>query len=148
MSERVGVWSWQDAIRQADIPPGTKLLCLTLSLYMSSVGRGAWPSAAQLSKDSGMKQTALTEHTRRATIAGLLRVTRRRYPDGTLAGYTYHPCFPAHMRLSQVPADGGIVVDKRRQSRNPGVESSQSRNPGHKNCPSRGTRKRVDLSRE
>jgi len=108
--ERVGVWSWQDAIRQAEVPTLTKTLCWALSLYMSSTGRGAWPSIETLMQDTGMQRRAVSYHITRARKAGLLHTSRPRRPDGTLGQYTYYPSFPDTMQLSREPADCGLIV--------------------------------------
>lgn len=99
MSDRVPVWSWQDAIRQAPVPPGTKLLCFVIATYLSDAGRYAWPSMAALIRDTRMSQSAITTHLKNAVAAGLLLARRQRRPDGTLGGYTYQPCFPDTMEL-------------------------------------------------
>jgi hypothetical protein len=110
VSERVGVWSWQDAIRQANVPPGTKLLCLTISLYVSSVGRGAWPSVDALVADTGMKHRAIAAHLKHAQKAGLLAMSRARRLDGTLGHYTYFPRFPDDAGLPSEPSSVGVEL--------------------------------------
>jgi hypothetical protein len=116
VNERVGIWSWQDAIRQAAVPTGTKALCWALSLYMSAVGRGAWPTVETLMSDTGMKRRAIAGHLKRARKAGLLVATRERRLDGTLGYYTYRPRFPDTVELSPDPAWCGVELSPRADS--------------------------------
>lgn len=150
MSERVGVWSWQDAIRLANVPPGTKLLCLTLSLYMSSVGRGAWPTVETLVSDTGMKHRAIATHLQRARKAGLLIAKRDRFSDGTLGHYTYFPRFPGEVELSREAAECGVTVGRK----SPSAKSADGRHNGKhhpqnlrdkRTAQGRGTRKGISL---
>jgi len=96
------VWSWRDAIRQSGLHPNTRLVLLTLSIYMNELGRGAFPSYQTLAEDTGLNKRTVMRHIELATEAGFLEKTRglrenksytsnrytAKYPEGVVTRVT------------------------------------------------------------
>lgn len=131
MSTKIPVWTWRDAIRKAAVPPATKLLCYTLSLYMTDVGRGCWPSVKALMADTGMSNTSIATHLQNAVAAELLAVSRSKGNDGRLQHYVYHPRFPTCTELPSGGEEGDGLQVKNLHEDSPGEKSSPG--PGEKN---------------
>jgi hypothetical protein len=58
----VKVWSWRQAIKDSDLKSTTKLVLLTLSVYMNDCGNGCYPSVEQLVKDTSLSKRAVIVH--------------------------------------------------------------------------------------
>jgi len=95
------VWSWRDAVRKAKIAPLTKLVCYTLSNYLSDVGEGCFPSIKTLEADTGLSNRSLATHLEKASEAGLLEI-RRKARNGRCN--VYLPKFPEDAKLAEQPA--------------------------------------------
>lgn len=65
--QRVGKWAWEHAIRDSDLVPHARLLCLTLSTYMDVDGSNAFPSVDTIATSMGLSKAAA--HRAKATAA-------------------------------------------------------------------------------
>lgn len=101
---RIPVWSWRDAIRQAPIPPLTKLVCYSLANYLSDAGEGCYPSIERLMDDTGLSNKSLSTHLANAVEAGLVHIERDARSGGRLGRNRYLPQFPASCDLARTPA--------------------------------------------
>lgn len=96
---RQPVWTWRDAVRQADIPPLTKLVCWALANYITDLGEGCFPSVEALMRDTGLSNRSVSTHTANAVAAGLLEIDKRAAPGGKFTLNVYMPRFPDHCDL-------------------------------------------------
>ena len=105
------VWSWRDAIRQTDVPPLTKLVCMMIACYLSDAGKGWRITVEELMRDTGMGNKAVARHLANAQRAGLLAIVRHHDGKGYRTATEYQPRFPYGAELSQQPAElGGLSV--------------------------------------
>lgn len=70
-------WSWRHAVTKSDLPPTTRHVLLTLSVFMDETGRGCYPSIDDLVAASGLSKRAVLTHLEKACAAGW--VTRRQH---------------------------------------------------------------------
>ena len=101
---RIPPWTWRDAIRQADVPPLTKLVCYSIGNYLSDVGAGCFPGIEQLMADSGLSNRSMATHLQNAVDAGLIAIEKRRSLDGRHLRNHYLPKFPDAAELPRHPA--------------------------------------------
>lgn len=101
---KMPVWTWRDAIRQASVPPLTKLVLYSIANYLSDVGAGCFPGGECLVADSGMSQRSVTTHLQIAADAGLLVIEKRRSQGGQHLRNHYLPKFPDVAELARRPA--------------------------------------------
>lgn len=87
-------WSWRQAIVKSDLPSTTKLVLLTISIYMNEVGGGAYPSTKTLADDTSLSQRAVCEHLGRATEAGWLIVSQKGMEGQGWARNSYEAAWP------------------------------------------------------
>lgn len=101
---QIPVWTWRDAVRQAAVPPLTKLVCYSIANYLADVGQGCFPSIKTLIADTGLSNRSLATHIRTAVDAGLLIVERKTGRDGRYQLTHYLPRFPDNATLARRPA--------------------------------------------
>jgi DNA-binding transcriptional ArsR family regulator len=65
------------AIREADLPSGTKATCWAIATYADNKTGKAWPSLRELASATGLSQDTVSKHTIRAEAAGYLHKQRR-----------------------------------------------------------------------
>lgn len=105
-AKQIPVWTWRDAIRQAGVPPLTKLVCYSIANYLSDCGRGCFPSIATLMADTGLSNRSLATHIQSAVEFGLLEPPERQIGEnGRFRGTVYRPRFPAQCVLPKGAAD-------------------------------------------
>ncbi len=99
------VFTWQDAVLDAKLPAGTKLVLLALSTYMNGRGNtSAWPSQKTIAADTSLSKRSIITHIENAVAAGFL-VKKKRHLEGSLwDANEYFATFPAGVKLLH-PAD-------------------------------------------
>jgi Helix-turn-helix domain len=96
MSERqTPVWTWRSAIREADVPSLTKLVCLVIADYLNDASDRCWPSVKRLMHETGLSNRSMSTHLQNAVEAGLLAMERRVGKNGRFEGTVYRPRIPA-----------------------------------------------------
>lgn len=103
-ARKTPVWTWRDAVRQADVPPLTKLVCYSIANYLTDLGRGCFPGVETLIADTGLSNRSVATHVQHAVDAGLLVVERRRAGNGQVLLTHYLPRFPDNAELARDPA--------------------------------------------
>lgn len=101
---QIPVWTWRDAVRQAAVPPLTKLVCYSIANYLSDVGQGCFPSVRTLMADTGLSNRSISTHLANAVEAGLLVIERRLGRDGRRQLTHYLPRFPDNAVLARTAA--------------------------------------------
>lgn len=87
-------YTWQKAIADAQCEPLTKLLCYTISNYLSPGGDYAYPSIQTLCDATGLKKTAVLVHIKKAVASGLLVKEARQNSRGGDTSNAYFPNMP------------------------------------------------------
>lgn len=100
----IPVWTWRDAIRQAQIAPLTKLVCYTIANYLSDAGKGYSIDVASIIDESGLSNRSVATHIQLAIDAGLLHVERQKDDGGRYRWSHYRPQFPGECELAREPA--------------------------------------------
>lgn len=101
----IPVWTWRDAIRQADIAPLTKLVCYTIANHLSDAGKGYAIDVGSIIAESGLSNRSVATHIQLASDAGLLHVERQKDDSGRYRWSHYRPRFPSECELAREPAD-------------------------------------------
>ena len=72
------LFDWMRATMKSDLPSGTKHVLLALGIRMNPRSAGAaWPSQAQLARDTGMSERTVRDHVAEAVREGWLEKERR-----------------------------------------------------------------------
>lgn len=71
------VLTWRAAICKSDLPPTTRHVALTVSLYMSELGDSAYPGAARLVNDTGLSERTIRDHLAALVEAGWLELVHK-----------------------------------------------------------------------
>jgi hypothetical protein len=71
------LFTWRSAVCESGLPPTTRHVALTLSLYMNERGGSAFPGASRLSHDTGLHEDSVRKHLLSLVHAGWLRQTHR-----------------------------------------------------------------------
>lgn len=66
-------WSWRHGIAKSGLPPTTRHLLLTMSLFMNECGEGCYPSIEDLMDATGLSKNAVLKHICVAVDNGWLR---------------------------------------------------------------------------
>ena len=69
--------TWRQAVAKSSLPPTSRLVALTLSLYMNEMGGSAFPGAALLAENTGLSVKAVRGHLRGLVDAGWLVLVER-----------------------------------------------------------------------
>ena len=85
------VIAWRDAVRDALLPPTTKLIAMILSTHMNGDGGSCYPGTKSLMAETGLKRTAVYEHLAELEREGWLRSEKRSGRGGPRA---YEGTFP------------------------------------------------------
>ena len=108
------VWSWRDAVTQADLEPNTKYILLVLSLYMDERGGSCYPTIDTLVKDSSLARGTVIKHLNLAEEAGFILRRRHGFKGQEWANNEYAAAYPAHAALIK-PDDtaekGGSTIE-------------------------------------
>lgn len=65
-------WSWRQAVAESTLPSTTKHVLLTLSLFVSDVGEGVFPSVSTLVRLTSLARNTVREHLRLGQERGWL----------------------------------------------------------------------------
>ena len=76
--ERKTLSRWQRAILNSNLPPTTRHVLLTISIYLNPNGEGAWPSVRRLADDTGRSKTTVSKHILIAESRGYLKIHQDR----------------------------------------------------------------------
>jgi hypothetical protein len=87
-------YTWRAAIIKSKLPPTTRHVLLTLSLYINEVGESAYPSIETLAVDTGLTERAVGAHLRQARDAGWLTVAKHGFRGQRWANNEYFPQLP------------------------------------------------------
>ena len=116
MTDGVGRFAWERALRGVEGPTGVRLLVLlTLGTYMNSDGTNAAVSQATLAAATGQADRTVRQHLAAAVEEGWLERTRRghRRGDGTPVTSVYRASLPARIRqLSEESTGTGSPVEE------------------------------------
>jgi hypothetical protein len=118
-------FSWQHAIRKAQLEPTTKLVLYTIATYMAADGTGCYPSYATIADGTGLGRSTVIAHVNKAIDAGFLTKATRRDDDGEHTSNLYQAVMPGGSPLAgpPSPAAGPRVV----QQRDPKYPSEQTK---------------------
>lgn len=143
-SKLLPLLTWRSAICDSGLPPTTRHVALTLSLYMNERGSSAYPGAVQLSEDTGLSESTVREHLKRLVDDEWLTLVER----GGLKGHrrtanVYQAHQPARFDPAPrtPPGAGGVTaVDPRPDPSSPTPPGADAtpRPPGGVTPPSPG----------
>ena len=77
MTKLLPVLTWRKAITLSGLPPTTRLVALTVSLYMNEMGGSAFPGASRLVSDTGLSDRAVRGHLKLLVDTGWLALVER-----------------------------------------------------------------------
>lgn len=92
MSSRA--WTWRQAITKSDLPPTTRHVLLTLSLYMNDVGGGCYPTTKQLEEATGLSERAVITHLQLARERGWLIAKEHGFKGQKWKNHEYEATWP------------------------------------------------------
>lgn len=96
-------WTWEKAVCQSDLKPTTKHVLLTLATYAGRQGEAVFPSVMQLVADTGLGESTVREHLKKAKASGWLETQPRHDGSGRQTSNLYHLAVPA----GEGPGAGG-----------------------------------------
>jgi len=112
----IKIWSWRQAIIEADLKPTTKHLLLTLSVYMNEVGQSCYPNIETICKATGLSNRAVLNHIEFAKDAGFLIVNKHGFKGQKWARNEYSAKYPNNFDL-QKGSELGAVLDTKGSER-------------------------------
>ena len=65
--------TWRFAICNSDLPPTTRHVLLTLSLYMNEMGESHFPTTTKLAMDTGLSKHSVITHLAKAEKCGWIK---------------------------------------------------------------------------
>lgn len=77
MTKILPVLSWRKAVTMSKLPPTTRHVALTLSLYMNEMGGSAFPGVSRLINDTGLSDRAVRAHLKQLVGEGWLLLVER-----------------------------------------------------------------------
>lgn len=87
-------WSWRHAVARSGLPPTTRLVLYTLSLYMDETGRSCFPKIEDLVDSSGLSKRAVLKHIDEAVAAGWLQRGLHGFRGQRWRQLEYEPLWP------------------------------------------------------
>lgn len=87
-------WTWRHAFAGADLHATTKLLLHTVGMFMNEMGKGCFPSQAEIIQYSSLDKKTVIKHTRLAIDAGWLEAFQHGYRGQKWRRLEYKPCWP------------------------------------------------------
>lgn len=102
------LFSWRTAIARSELPSTTKLVALVLSLFMSELGDGCFPSYSTIAARCSLSRNATIRHVRALTKLGWLEKTKRRRRDGESESNLYRALVPVGYE-DYYPSDAGSL---------------------------------------
>lgn len=147
-ARKLPVWSWTDAVVQADIQPLTKLVCLNIARYLSSAGKGWRISVKDMMRDTGLSNRSIATHLQLAADAKLIIIKRELGPHGQRGVTTYIPCFPDGVELAREaempPSEPGSRGP--REAGSPGPDAAASLRPSEPGSRQRSSQEKTSHS--
>jgi hypothetical protein len=70
-------WSYRAAVAESDLPAGTKLVLLVLSLRVNDMGDPTWPSYNTIARDASISRNSAIKHVANAVAHGWISRERR-----------------------------------------------------------------------
>lgn len=87
-------WTWRHAFAGAQLHATTKLLLHTVGMFMNEMGKGCFPSQAEIIEYSSLDKKTVIKHTRLAIDAGWLEAFQHGYRGQKWRRLEYKPCWP------------------------------------------------------
>ncbi|PWJ81548.1 helix-turn-helix protein [Pseudaminobacter salicylatoxidans] len=87
-------WTWRHAITRSGLPPTTRHVLLTVSLFMNEVGGGCYPTQKQLAEATGLSERAVREHLDVAQRAGWILRSEHGFRGQKWRNHEYQACWP------------------------------------------------------
>ena len=103
--KKTPIWSWRQAIAEANVPTGTKALCWALALDLSDCGRYTVVPVEEIARMTSMSLRSVNVHAQAAKDAGLIAIERIRDKGGHVIGTRYYPRFPDNVELAKSQAE-------------------------------------------
>ena len=96
------LFSWRSAFTSKLGPKdsSTRLVLLTLSLFMDETGGSCYPSQQRISDASGLTKPTVIDHLERAERGGWI-IRRERSPGKIRGGHSYQAAIPDHVLTAQ-----------------------------------------------
>lgn len=106
-------WTWRHAVVRSGLPPTTRHVLLTLSVFMDEMGRSCFPSIDDLIETTGLGRTSIIKHLAEAVSAGWIRKSRHGFGGRRWRHGEYEPCWPGRdiegSSLGEPPPDDEVV---------------------------------------
>lgn len=95
------LFTWRSAVSSPAGPPShtTRHVLLAMGLYMNEKGESCFPSAAQLSDDTGLTERSVREHIRIAKESGWIEVSKHGFGGQKWARNDYKARIPADYHI-------------------------------------------------
>ncbi|SFZ82400.1 Helix-turn-helix domain-containing protein [Devosia enhydra] len=87
-------WSWRHAIVKSDLPPVTRHVLLTLSVFMNDMGGGCYPSTKRLAECTGLSERTVCTHLAAAADRGWLIITQHGFKGRKWKAHQYEAAWP------------------------------------------------------
>jgi|GEM_PF-5191686 len=87
-------WSWRHAVTQSELPPTTRHVLLTLSIFMDETGASCFPSVEDLVAATGLSKRAVLTHLTAACDGGWLERRRHGFRGQKWRRLEYEPLWP------------------------------------------------------
>lgn len=87
-------WSWRHAIVKSGLPPTTRHVLLTISVFMNDAGDGCYPTTKQLAEATGLSERAICTHIEIAKQGGWLTVTVHGFKGQKWKNHQYEAAWP------------------------------------------------------
>ena len=87
-------WSWRHAVTRSGLPPTTRHVLLTLSIYMDETGRSCFPKVEDLVEATGLSKRSILTHIEAAVGAGWLKRGLHGFRGQRWRQLEYEPMWP------------------------------------------------------
>lgn len=101
------LFTWRTGITESDLPPTTRHVLLTISLYMTEKGESGFPGMERLAHDTGLTRRAVGKHVQLAAKEGFIEIIKCTGEGQGWRRNYYVPCLPeyAAARVEKLRAD-------------------------------------------
>lgn len=99
-------WSWRHAVTRSGLPPTTRHVLLTLSIYMDETGRSCFPKVEDLAEATGLSKRSILTHIDAAVAAGWLKRGLHGFRGQRWRQLEYEPMWPERDADLPVDSDG------------------------------------------
>ena len=120
------VWSWRDAVTQANLEANTKYILLVLSLYMDERGGSCYPTIDTLMRDSSLARATVIKHLGLAEDAGFITRRKHGFKGQEWANNEYTATYPKQVELKK---GTDVLADEKGSSTTelPSISDSQQK---------------------